>query len=275
MEYGSELKTLQKIEMEIMENIIRVCKENEIEYFIVAGTALGAVRHRGFIPWDDDIDIGMLRSDYEKFLSIAQEALGNGFFLQTIDTDQNSPFYFAKVRKNGTRFIEYYCRDIDMNHGIFVDIFPYDNLPDNHFLRFEQKLSSRILYKTFVSRVLRDTSVRHKGFSGIWKSFVRRMLHYMTKPVPKEFFLKALDKKMKMYNKRKTELRTCLLDKRSVKKAVDDSIMYPLKEMCFEGISVSALNRTDILLEKTYGDYMRLPPEEDRVGHRPYELFLG
>ena len=275
MKYGVNLQKVQKIQIDILKRTIDICDENNIEYFIIAGTALGAVRHGGFIPWDDDIDIGMKRHHYEKFLRVAQSNLGDCLFLQTCETDPNSPFYFAKVRKKGTKFVEYYCRGIDMNHGIFVDIFPYDNLPDNFFLRLEQKFSARILHKIFVSRVLKDTSVRHKGFSGIWKRLVRWTLHYLTKPIPKEILLRALDKKMKMYNKRKTKLRTCLLDKRSVKKAVDDAIMYPLKEIRFEGISVSSLNRTDILLEKTYGDYMRLPPEEERGGDRPYELDLG
>ena len=275
MKYGPELKTLQKIELEILKSIIRVCKDNEIEYFIIAGTALGAARHGGFIPWDDDIDIGMTRSNYDKFLSVAQNALGNDLFLQTSTTDLNSPFYFAKVRKNGTRFLEDYCKDIDMHHGIFVDVFPYDNIPDNCLLRREQQLSVRMLYNLYVSRALKGTSVLQKGFWGKLKVLVRKTVHYLIVPIPREYFFKLLDKKMKIYNNGKTEYKTNLLDRRSSRKAIDDETIYPLKEVDFNGILVSTLNRTDVLLTKTYGDYMTMPPKEKRVGHMPHELDLG
>lgn len=105
MEYAEELKELQKVLLDILKEVKRVCDENNIDYFIIAGTALGAVRHKGFIPWDDDIDIGMTRDNYEKFIKIANTKLSEEFFLQTMETEEETPFYFAKVRKNKTKFI--------------------------------------------------------------------------------------------------------------------------------------------------------------------------
>lgn len=98
-EYGTELNKVQSIILSIFKEIVRICDENDIIYFIINGTALGAVRHGGFIPWDDDIDIGMTRENYDHFLSIAQEKLPQDLFLQTVETEPNSPFYCAKVRK--------------------------------------------------------------------------------------------------------------------------------------------------------------------------------
>ena len=97
-----EIKDVQRVELDILIKVARLCEERGFTYFIESGTALGAVRHGGFIPWDDDIDIGMPRQDYEKFLDIAQEELGDEYFVQTRKTDPNAPFSFAKVRKNGT-----------------------------------------------------------------------------------------------------------------------------------------------------------------------------
>ncbi len=89
------------------------------------------MEHGGFIPWDDDVDIGMTRENYEKFLEIAPEKLKNDYFLQTRKTDKKAPYMYAKVRKNGTVFMEWNKRNLDMHHGIYIDIFPYDNVPDD------------------------------------------------------------------------------------------------------------------------------------------------
>lgn len=132
MQYSPEtLKKVHETEVEVLREVIRVCEENDIPYFSVAGTTLGAVRHDGFIPWDDDIDIGMLRDDYERFLRIAPSKLKKGYTLQHFSVEKNAPAHFAKVRKDGTEFVEENMRHIKMHHGIFVDIFPHDFVPDD------------------------------------------------------------------------------------------------------------------------------------------------
>ena len=114
--------------------IDEVCGKLGIDYFIIGGTLLGAVRHKGFIPWDDDIDIGMMRSDYEIFVQKAQELLPAGSFLQTRFTDTELPCCFAKVRKDDTTFIETSMKDLHIHHGIYVDVFPFDYYPQNRVL---------------------------------------------------------------------------------------------------------------------------------------------
>ena len=126
-------KKLQTAILMIAKEIVRLCDENNIPYFINGGTQLGAIRHKGFIPWDDDFDIGMRRADYEKFLKVCEEQLDhNKYFLQTEDTEKNYAFYFAKIQLKGTSIIEDFSKNVQIEHGIFVDIFPYDNIPDNY-----------------------------------------------------------------------------------------------------------------------------------------------
>ena len=120
----SSLRKLQLFELGILKDIDKVCKKNNIRYFLYAGTCLGAVRHKGFIPWDDDIDIAMHVADYVRFLEISQKELGEEYFLQTHDTDPDYPFMFAKIRKNHTTMIPSWKKDYSGHHGIWVDINP-------------------------------------------------------------------------------------------------------------------------------------------------------
>lgn len=126
-----QMKQLRQIELNILQNFIDVCEKLQIQYFVVQGTLLGTIRHQGFIPWDDDIDVGMLRADYEIFIKNGQDLLPDEYFIQTHDTDPAYPHGFAKVRNSHTAFVETTCKDIHMNHGIYIDVFPFDYYPDN------------------------------------------------------------------------------------------------------------------------------------------------
>ena len=122
---NEDLRKVQLVQLEIAKEVKRVCDDNNIKYFLTAGTLLGAVRHRGFIPWDDDLDIGMLRKDYDEFCKIAPKHLNSKYCFQTWDTPLY-PFPFGKVRKNGTIFIESKA-NTSMDVGIYVDILVYND----------------------------------------------------------------------------------------------------------------------------------------------------
>lgn len=131
----SEMKEVWAVEMDLLTEFDRVCKVNDIKYFACAGTVLGAVRHKGFIPWDDDIDVMMLRSEYEKLCSIAGNSFEKPYFFQTEYTDPGSIRGHAQLRNSLTTGIvknDYQFRKkIPFNQGIFIDIFPLDNIPDS------------------------------------------------------------------------------------------------------------------------------------------------
>lgn len=125
----SKLRQLQLCELEILDEFVRVCEKYGLQYYLVGGTLLGAIRHQGFIPWDDDIDVAMPREDYDRFADVAAAELGPQFFYQCPETD---PYYFltyAKVRKNGTKIYEERFKNAQFHKGVFIDIFPLDFCP--------------------------------------------------------------------------------------------------------------------------------------------------
>ena len=132
---AKELDLLHAELYDILGETIRICRKHDIPYFVIGGTAIGALYDRAILPWDDDIDIGMARKDYNRFLEVAPRELGDSYFLSWIETDPHSPYYYAKVKKNNTLFVEEMFKNVPMHPGIFVDIFPFDRIPDNKVLR--------------------------------------------------------------------------------------------------------------------------------------------
>ena len=137
------LNKVRSVQLEIAKEIRRVCEENDISCFLAHGTFLGAVRHKGFIPWDDDMDMGMLRSEYEKFCRIAPSKLKPEYCLQTWYTEPNYALPFAKVMKRNTVYLENKKTRRLQNNGIYVDIFPYDYAPEDSFQR--NQLTAQLL----------------------------------------------------------------------------------------------------------------------------------
>ena len=124
------LRKVQLAQLEIAKEFKRICDENQLQYFMDSGTLLGAVRHKGFIPWDDDMDFGMMRDQYEKFLSVAPDILGEKFFIQTWSSDENYPYAFCKIGKKDTVYRESVSQKSKMHHELYIDIFPYDVYPE-------------------------------------------------------------------------------------------------------------------------------------------------
>lgn len=124
-----ERRALQLNELEILQEFKRVCKANHLEYYLTAGTLLGAVRHQGFIPWDDDIDVAMPRRDFEKLALLCRSHLKEGFYYQDCRTEKDYPYYFAKIRREGTEVLEPCLEAFNIRKGQYIDIFPLDGCP--------------------------------------------------------------------------------------------------------------------------------------------------
>lgn len=256
-----DLNKIHKIQLEMALEVKRICDLHGINYFLIGGTLLGAVRHKGFIPWDDDLDIGMLREDYEKFISVAKTELSPKYFLQTWDTDIKSALPFAKLRKNGTKYIEKFSEKVAGHKGIFIDIFPFDNAPDNLNARRIHSIKIYILKRIIFIKARYNLCIN----GGILKKVVCKIVKLITKFASIEQWNKLLENEMKKYNNKKTDYVVNIggaygYKKESIKREWVENLVY----LKFENEDFLCPEEYDKFLSNYYGDYMTPPPEDKR-----------
>ena len=261
-----DLKKLHEVQVEILKDIDKFCQEHNITYFLIAGTLLGAVRHKGFIPWDDDIDIGMLRSDYEKFIKSYPSDKNNKYFVQTLETDSNYWHSYAKIRKKNTFMNEAKIASLNLNKEIFVDLFPFDNVKDGGYdkIKYRANIIKVIRESIYVKRkiiTLRDCRI--KFLSAIFLIFPVKTLYKFQK------------KLMMKYDKIETINVACYIGEYQTRNEyLKKDVFLPVKKQEFEGEMFNAINKPEVYLEQIYGDYMKLPPKEKRVAHGVLEISL-
>lgn len=270
LEYKKDdLNKLHKVQIEILEEIIRVCDKFSIKWFAAYGTLIGAIRHSGYIPWDDDIDIGMPREDYDKFLRVAPVELNNGFTLSHYTVDKMVPHYFAKVRKDNTLFVEESSKKIKMHHGIFVDIFPYDKVLGEG--KKAKKHVSRIFYlnKLFINKSTTIPSDRSNKLSYLVKKSLKIGLRVLTCGFSKKYYYEKLDKLAQKYKDADTDY---LVSSGCDKVIIKYSDIFPTVKKKFENIEVKVPRNYEKILNEYFNNYMELPPQEERINHAPQKL---
>lgn len=263
------LRKLQLTELEILKQVVKICKENNITYYISGGTFLGAVRHKGFIPWDDDIDVAMPRSDYEKFRKIANEKLPKKYKYRNFKTDEEIKTCFSRVEDKKIKVKDTSAQKVDFRNA-WIDIFPLDGMPKNKikfFIRKYRLLYLRMMlqysqYSTIVNQDLPDRPLHERILINIGKIIN---------------FEKFLDTRKYMYK----------IDKTLQKVSEKDSIyymnflgIYKFKSVMvkddiykegalyeFEGEYFNAPKEYDKYLTQIYGDYMKVPKKENRNKH--------
>ena len=256
-----ELQALHDKQVLILKEIERVCRANDIRYFAIAGTLLGAIRHEGFIPWDDDIDLGMLRLDYERFLDCAKNDLGEDYFLQTWNTDSSFGLPMAKIRLNGTRLVEAASANVPCHQGIFVDIFPFDAKPDSPPRRLAHSLSAFILKRTMLSISGYSVGVECNPVARL----ALRLTSSVAKLVPKRLLIRLFERQMQQFNGTYTDEHVTVAGSYGYRReCIRTSWASELVEYTFEGLTVPGFSRADEYLSALYGDYHKLPPIEKR-----------
>ncbi len=244
----------------VLQEIDRVCKCAGLTYYIYSGTLLGAVRHKGFIPWDDDIDIVMMRDEYEKFPEACRKYLDHDkFVLQTIDSDPLASNGWMKLHDKNTAFISGARRQGAME-GINVDIFPVDNAPDSDFIL---KLRSKIVDK--MNFIYQYRFLHHSKKASLKMRMFQKLISFLP-PWNEQKFKKAYDRYIQRYNKRKTKRVVYFSNAKYMLKVVPRSCFDHVIEMQFENVFFPAPSNWEKVLEIRYGaDYMTPPPESQRI----------
>lgn len=256
-----KLRFLQLKELEMLLEVDRICKKYNLTYYLIGGTALGAARHKGFIPWDDDIDLGLPREDYNEFLKLCNAELGEEYFLQTNKTDKHYMYQFAKIRLNNTAFVQEELKDFKIHHGIFIDLFPLDGIPNNVQLRKVQKG----IYNLF--NFTRDCKVQTKTKSP-FKSIVRFMF---AKVFPWSLVHFAIDWITSRVSCKRTKFMANILGRAGYDKEAMPVEFFGNPEFLeFEGHLLPVPREWDKYLSRLYGNYMELPPIDKRMNHNPY-----
>ncbi len=261
------LRKLQKSELLILKRVDFICQKYNINYFMVGGTLLGAIRHKGFIPWDDDLDIGMLRDDFNKFLRVCNEELGDEFLLDWYSTNPQYWLPFAKIRLKNTIYQEYYMKDSYEPAGIWLDIFPLDNATNANSLWQKFRFSATTTLKFILAKKSGIVMVKNK---------FKRFILFMLSLLPKKIILWLQLKIMTLNKDNNSKYVVNLASKYGYKKQIHLRNRYiPVKKIEFEDGEYYAPADCDYVLTKIYGqNYMQLPPKEKRITHNPIRIKL-
>lgn len=260
---SDSIELLHSIQLDMLVKFDKICEENGLTYFLDSGTALGAVRHHGFIPWDDDVDVGMPREDYNKLLKLGEKGLPDNLFVQTYKNDPAYMMPFAKVRLGDTFFPEAAVDVRKMKYqGIYMDVFPFDRLPDNSRKAIRRVKQSRYWYYFSV--------YSRRDFPGIKRS--QQIVARLLKKLPDNAVIrihKFYDRFCSKYNSKNTNTWTCFCWRMSQQKMYffENVDLFPTTKTKFEGKELSIMHTPHSYLTKMFGDYSKLPPENERKPH--------
>ena len=261
-----ELHKLQKIEIELLQEVDRICKKCGIHYNMVGGTMLGAIRHGGHIPWDDDADIGFLRAEYEKFRRACKTELDTKrFYFQDIRDTDGYRWGYGKLRRKGTKFVRLGQEFMPYEQGVFIDLFPMDNVPDNKTLRKIHFVSCFLLRKVLWSEVGCRTE----------KNRAIRLLYSIMRFVPRKILINWYEVLVKINSYHRTEM-VRILTFPTPKGKYGFYRKWFLKQSRYQFGTITLTGARDYegYLSHKFGNYMELPPEEQRKIHPVSKLEL-
>lgn len=270
MNQQEALEKLQQEELDMLVVLRQVCEEIGVPWFLDSGSALGAARHHGFIPWDDDIDVGMLRDDYERFLQEAPSVLPEGYSLHTFDNTHGFAGMFAKLYRDGTEFVTQETLDAGCEQGIFIDIFPYDALAIDPKRRRRQirnvRISQYLSYLYHSGHIV----VPHKGLLGRLEKAACRCAHVIVHAVcNRKKIRERFNTSILPPSQRSEDL---IIFAWAGMRPLAGNMLFPSRQVLFCGKQMPAPGELDNYLENMYGDWRILPDVDDRRTHLPVKI---
>ena len=267
MEHSDQLKTLQAIELENLRMLMEICEKNHLRYYLIGGSLLGAMRHKGFIPWDDDIDVGLPRPDYNRFVQIAKDYLPAHMDVKTMTSDPNYKCYFTRLINNKKK-IYWDHGQYTAVIGVWMDVFPLDGLPENPLLRklqvFRVKLNKALYKFTQIDYV--STNRTNRPFSE--RVLIRfAQLTRIGKLMNADKRLKKLDRALQRYDYDSSAYAWNFSGCYGKREIVPHIQLGGSRTAEFESLRVSIPEAAEDYLTSIYGDYMKLPPEDQRKSH--------
>lgn len=273
------LRRLQNAELAVLEDVRALCEKENIAWFALGGCCIGAFRHGGFIPWDDDIDICMLRADYDRFLEAAAKdtAFQKKYKLIIPGKESTYPCMFAKVSKRGTKNMTAEFLEAGCDVGIHLDLFPFDYVPQDTALREKQRKKAWFCSKLSYIYHLKHPHLPVSGAVGAVFRAVCRILHTVFRflPIRPTYFAEKYRQVCTRYNAEPSDTVTDFTYIRLEDSTLLVSDIFPLKSVPFEQTEIFVPHNYDKIMRQYYGDYMQLPPEEKRKNHAPEILDFG
>ncbi len=256
------LERIHQVELEILGEIDRICRENDLHYYLFYGTLIGAIRHQGFIPWDEDLDVAMPRQDYERFLQIAPRALGEKFMLDDISTN---PLYFnpfAKVRNKDTLFAIRSLQNYKGNQGLWIDIFPLDTVRAK-----DQKI---VAWRLALSHLIRAAIRGHRGIGNLTAASLHtRLLCKAIARLPDKMLWRWINRLHTSKNQDGGDCYVAYAEYPAARSVFPKALFQPARTGRFVGAEYPIPGESEQILTKIYGDFMQIPSKENQVTFYP------
>lgn len=262
-----ELRKIQKLGVETLGEFIRICEKYDLSYFAISGTAIGSVRHQGFIPWDDDCDVGMLRKDYDRFVEVAPLELSGRYELYSASLQKQVQGFYLQMFPKGSVFMTRKNARWPLHPGIKLDIFPYDNVPSEGKKRGRLYQKLRFWNRLYIIRNTKTPCFDENNWKTVLVRAVCRVSYYILKLGPSvDTIVAQYDRLMRSYEGT-SDYYTILDDANPDWWVIRQEELYPMTKGRFETLTVNLPAANDAMLKRQYGDYWKLPPKEERGGH--------
>ena len=263
--YSYDLRRLQLTELQILKEFIRVCEKHGFRFYIICGTCLGAVRHGGFIPWDDDIDVCMYAEDFDRFIRCGAD-FGEQYFLQTIETEPEFKTMIARIRLNGTTILEKDYLEADIHQGVFIDVYPLFGYPSDP-VRAQFRSWESLLYRMLL---LEEAPRNHGKAVKVIGSMAYKLI-----PTPlRRHLVSSIHRKLRS-DPDDTDYVALLY-------GMDVGLFHTIRYkrswfedptmVRFEDMTLPAPSDVDSYLKERYGDYMKLPPADKQNSYHSFEF---